>query len=124
MRVLGRVARPAVYDLAALRALGETDLTAVLDCTSGWAMATVWRGVPLGTLLDLARPLDGASRIDVRSVTGWGAAFDLAQARGTLLATGIAGRPLPTPNGAPCRLVVPDRRGLDWVKWVTEVEVS
>ena len=31
---------------------------------------------------------------------------------------------LPHANGAPCRLVAPDRRGLEWVKWVTEVEVA
>jgi DMSO/TMAO reductase YedYZ molybdopterin-dependent catalytic subunit len=31
---------------------------------------------------------------------------------------------LPRPNGGPCRLVAPDRRGLDWVKWVAEVRVS
>jgi DMSO/TMAO reductase YedYZ molybdopterin-dependent catalytic subunit len=44
--------------------------------------------------------------------------------RGALLATEVAGQPLPVGNGAPCRLVAPDRRGLEWVKWVTEVEVS
>jgi DMSO/TMAO reductase YedYZ molybdopterin-dependent catalytic subunit len=30
---------------------------------------------------------------------------------------------LPAANGAPCRLVVPGRRGLDWVKWVSEIQV-
>jgi DMSO/TMAO reductase YedYZ molybdopterin-dependent catalytic subunit len=39
-----------------------------------------------------------------------------------MLATGVAGGRLPAANGAPCRLVVQDRRGLDWVKWVVEVE--
>jgi DMSO/TMAO reductase YedYZ molybdopterin-dependent catalytic subunit len=27
-------------------------------------------------------------------------------------------------HGAPLRLIVPGRRGYEWVKWVTEVEVS
>ena len=33
-----------------LRALGEVDLTAVLDCTSGWVVETTWRGVPLSSV--------------------------------------------------------------------------
>jgi DMSO/TMAO reductase YedYZ molybdopterin-dependent catalytic subunit len=41
-----------------------------------------------------------------------------------VLATGVAGGDLPLANGAPCRLVVSDRRGLDWVKWVAEVVVA
>jgi DMSO/TMAO reductase YedYZ molybdopterin-dependent catalytic subunit len=40
--------------------------------------------------------------------------MSLEEARGTLLATGVAGTDLPAGNGAPCRLVVPNRRGLDW----------
>jgi DMSO/TMAO reductase YedYZ molybdopterin-dependent catalytic subunit len=27
-------------------------------------------------------------------------------------------------SGAPCCLVVPSRRGLDWIKWVDEVELD
>ena len=40
------------WTLDALRALGETEFAAVLDCTSGWAIETGWRGVPMATLLD------------------------------------------------------------------------
>jgi DMSO/TMAO reductase YedYZ molybdopterin-dependent catalytic subunit len=36
----------------------------------------------------------------------------------------VAGVLLPGANGAPVRLVVPTRRGLDWVKWVSEVSVG
>jgi DMSO/TMAO reductase YedYZ molybdopterin-dependent catalytic subunit len=59
----------------------------------------------------------------VTSVTGWGTALALEEAPRALLATGVAGQALPAGNGAPCRLVVPDRRGLDWVKWVSEIRV-
>ena len=122
--VRGRVARPGAYTLEQLRALGSTELVAVLDCTSGWAMETMWGGVPTAAVLAAAGPEPAASRVDVRSVTGWGAALSLEEAGRTLLATHVAGEPLPAGNGAPCRLVVPDRRGLDWVKWVAEIEVA
>jgi hypothetical protein len=107
-------------DLNALRALGEVDVTAVLDCTSGWALETVWRGVPLSSVL--AIPESGSVR--VRSITGWSTVLTADQAHSALLATSVAGGPLPAANGAPCRLVVPDRRGLDWVKWVDEVSLA
>jgi hypothetical protein len=107
-------------DLAALRALGEIDRTVVLDCTSGWALETAWRGVPLSSVIDI--PDQGSVR--VRSITGWSTVLTATEARSALLATGVAGGPLPADNGAPCRLVVPDRRGLDWVKWVDEVSLA
>jgi DMSO/TMAO reductase YedYZ molybdopterin-dependent catalytic subunit len=43
---------------------------------------------------------------------------------GALLATHVAGRPLPDGNGAPLRLVAPTRRGLDWIKWVDRIDVT
>lgn len=124
LTVSGRVQRPMTYGLADLAALGETDLAAVLDCTGGWAMETSWSGVPLSRLLDLAGPTPEAGRVEIRSVTGWGALLPLDEARRAFLATGVAGGPLPLANGAPCRLVAPERRGLDWVKWVEAIEVG
>jgi DMSO/TMAO reductase YedYZ molybdopterin-dependent catalytic subunit len=103
-----------------LRALGETEITAVLDCTSGWAVETTWRGVPLGGVIDI--PDRGSVR--VRSVTGWSTVLTPVEARHALLATSVSGAPLPPENGAPCRLVVPGRRGLDWVKWVDEISLA
>jgi DMSO/TMAO reductase YedYZ molybdopterin-dependent catalytic subunit len=124
LAVHGRVAHPASYSLDELRSLGERDLAAVLDCTSGWAVATSWTGVPMSFVLDAAQLEPAAKTVIVRSITGWGAVLGLQEARSTLLATAVAGMNLPLGNGAPCRLVVPGRRGLDWVKWVREVEIS
>jgi len=124
VNVTGLVERPAALTVAALRALGETERQAVLDCTSGWAIDTAWRGVPLAAVLDAAGVSAGARDVTVRSATGWVAHLPLAEARGCHLATGVAGADLPIGNGAPVRLVVPDRRGLDWVKWVTAIEVA
>jgi DMSO/TMAO reductase YedYZ molybdopterin-dependent catalytic subunit len=121
--VTGRVQRPATHDLASLVSLGASDLTAILDCTSGWALETGWRGTPLRVLLDAAGAPD-ATAVEIRSATGWSTTLPLAEARRALLATHVAGAPLGIGNGAPVRLVVPEHRGLDWVKWVTEIRVS
>jgi len=113
------------WTLADLRALGEETATAVLDCTSGWAIETSWTGVALSRVLAASGlgPLP-SERIEVRSVTGWSTALAPADARRCLLAWAVAGRSLPAANGAPLRLVAPDRRGLEWVKWVAEIRVA
>ncbi len=61
----------------------------------------------------------------VRSATGWYASLPLDEARtARCWPPGWPANRCRMRNGAPCRLVAPDRRGLEWVKWVTEVEVS
>jgi hypothetical protein len=124
LRVIGRVATPLSLDLAGLAALGTDERSATLDCTSGWVMTTDWRGVPLRALLEAAGAATDGRFVKVRSVTGWMVALERADLDGAMLATHVAGRPLPAANGAPCRLVAPRRRGLDWIKWVDEVEVG
>jgi hypothetical protein len=123
LRVHGKVARETRLSIDELTALGEIDQTIVLDCTSGWAMAADWRGVPLRAVLDVAGWTGDGRSVLVRSTTGWATSLDRSGVDRALLATGVFGGPLPLANGAPCRLAVPDHRGLDWVKWVAEIEV-
>ena len=122
--VSGRVAHPLELDLAGLMAIGTVEISAVLDCTSGWAIDTAWSGTSLASLLDAAGVARDGRSVTIRSATGWGTKMPIAEARRCLLATGVAGGPLPVANGAPVRLVASDRRGLDWVKWVREVVVA
>lgn len=124
LEVSGRVAAPLSLDGAALVALGEVEHDAVLDCTSGWAMRTRWRGVPLRAVLEAAGTDRDVPFVNVRSGTGWMVRLEAADLDDALLASHVAGQPLPVANGAPCRLVAPRRRGLDWVKWVVEIEVA
>jgi hypothetical protein len=124
LRVHGAVASVKSLTLRDLEALGQAETTAVLDCTSGWVLETTWQGVPLSRVLEAASPRLGAQTVTIRSVTGWFARMPMDEARRALLATGVAGQPLPDANGAPLRLVAPDRRGLEWVKWVDNVEVT
>jgi DMSO/TMAO reductase YedYZ molybdopterin-dependent catalytic subunit len=124
LSVTGAVGRPGLWSLEQLRALGEEERTAVLDCTGGWAIDTAWRGVSLATLLAAAGVTPAATQVVVRSVTGWSTSLPLADAGRSLLAWSVASQPLPADNGAPLRLVAPDRRGLDWVKWIAEIRLT
>ena len=77
----------------------------------------------LGELLDEARVTGAARSVSVESVTGYDRRFSLGDAGSLVLATHVAGRPLTHGHGFPLRLVVPDQRGFDWVKWVVRVRV-
>ncbi len=124
LRVVGRVAAPLELDLAALARFSSSDVTAVLDCTSGWAVEGTWSGIPLRDLLDAAGAATDAGHIDIVAVTGWRATLAASAARECLLALTEGGRPLAAEHGAPARLVAPAHRGLEWVKWVDRIEVG
>lgn len=124
LAVDGLVDRPMSFSLADLESLAAGDLTATIDCTGGWYSTQEWSGIPIARLLAEARPLDGAGSITVESVTGYSRRFSMAEAGRSLLALAVSGRPLTHGHGAPVRIVVPDHRGFDWVKWVRRITVN
>jgi len=100
-----------------------SETAALLDCTSGWYTEQEWRGVDVGSLLDRVGPRTAATHVRFVSVTGYRWSLPIEEARGALLATHVGGERLSHGHGAPVRLVAPGRRGFQWVKWVTRVEV-
>jgi uncharacterized membrane protein len=96
----------------------------ILDCTSGWYSDHDWHGVRVGDLLESLGVEEGAAWVQFRSVTGYRWSLPIAEARAALLATHVDGERLTHGHGFPLRLVAPDRRGFQWVKWVEEVRVT
>lgn len=117
LTVGGAVARPLSLAVSELDA-GQR-VTATLDCTGGFYSTQEWRGVRVADLLARAGPT--GSHVSVISVTGYRWSFALGGDE--LLATHVGGEPLSHGHGAPVRLVAPGRRGFQWVKWVTRLEV-
>jgi DMSO/TMAO reductase YedYZ molybdopterin-dependent catalytic subunit len=121
LAVSGRVERPVRLTLPQLEA--RDALEATLDCTGGFYSRQRWRGIRLDRLLAQARPSPDAGYVRVISHTGYRWGFPLADAPGLLLATHVGGEALAHEHGSPLRLVAPGRRGFQWVKWVTRIEV-
>lgn len=124
LQISGAVARPFTLSYDDLQAMMTNAQETALDCTGGWYTNQLWRGVSLGRLLDEAGLLDEAASVTVEAVSGYKRRFPLPAARGYLLALVVAERPLRHGHGFPLRLVAPDRRGYDWVKWVARIHVN
>ncbi|MCL4265353.1 MAG: molybdopterin-dependent oxidoreductase [Anaerolineae bacterium] len=124
LHVTGEVARPYTLTFAELRAMPAVQHEVLLDCTSGWYTTQVWEGIPLLDVLARAGLLGSAASVTIEAVSHYKRRFALAELEGMLLAYGVAGAALSHGHGAPLRLVIPDRRGYDWVKWVTEIRVN
>ena len=122
LAVTGAVASPLTLRYPDLDTSAE--VTAVIDCTGGWYSEQTWSGVGLGELLALAGPGPEAASVTVTSATGYYRRFSMEEARGYVLATRVGEGPLSRGHGYPVRLVAPGKRGFEWVKWVTAIEVN
>jgi DMSO/TMAO reductase YedYZ molybdopterin-dependent catalytic subunit len=120
----GLISDRTPLDLSAIRGATQREVDAIIDCTGGWWSEQRWRGAPLLEIL-AARGLDVSARsVAVRSVTGHSWTFELDDLRDALLATHVGGEELQPGHGYPVRLVVPGRRGFQWIKWVGRIEVG
>jgi DMSO/TMAO reductase YedYZ molybdopterin-dependent catalytic subunit len=122
--IVGEVAHPMSLTYDQLAQLAADTTTELLDCTGGWYTTQEWAGVSLSRLLNLAGLEARACSVTIEAVSGYRRRFPLTEADSYLLATHVAGMPLSHGHGYPLRLVAPSRRGFDWVKWVTRIEVN
>lgn len=124
LRLHGEVESETIFSYEEVRALGDAVREATLDCTGGWYTVQRWSGTPVDELLERAGIRDDARSLLFRSSTGCLRRFPLEEAADLLLATHVEDEPLSAGHGFPLRLVAPGYRGYDWVKWISELEVS
>ncbi len=123
LNVKGAVNSPFALTYEQALALPTSKVTATLDCTDGWYSTQTWSGILLNDLLKQAGLRSEAKVIILRAASGYPAFFTLAEAGEILLATHVGGVALDHGHGFPLRAVVPSRRGWQWVKWLTEIDV-
>jgi hypothetical protein len=121
LRIAGNVARPLTLAHADLRV--DAALVATVDCTGGVYATREWAGLALGPLLDAAGVAGDARLAWFISTTGHRWLLPIGEARRALLATHVGGEPLAHEHGFPLRLVAPERRGFQWIKWLATIEI-
>ncbi len=122
--IYSEIERESALSYEEFLSLGDAVREALLDCTGGWYTVQRWSGVPVDALLERAGPKNEARSLLFRSSTGYARRFPLEKAGDLLMATHVENQALSTGHGFPSRLIAPGYRGYDWVKWVTDLEVS
>jgi DMSO/TMAO reductase YedYZ molybdopterin-dependent catalytic subunit len=128
LEVTGRVERDLVLTLEDLQALPQHEADLAITCVEGWSASATWGGVRVVDLLEMAGAPAGADVV-VRSLqtraSFRSSVLNPAHAEhpDTLLALRIGGEELHPDHGFPCRLISPNRPGVQQTKWVTRLEV-
>jgi sulfoxide reductase catalytic subunit YedY len=106
-------------------------------CVEAWSMAVPWSGFALSALVDYAKPLSGATYLQMQTFQKPEEApgqrqfwypwpyiegLTMAEARNELafIATGVYGKPIPKQMGAPLRLAVPWKYGFKSIKSIVK----
>lgn len=130
LEIGGDVANPMTLSFADLKALPAVDEIATLACIGnplgGGLISTAnWHGVPLQSLIDMAKPASGVTEVLFTASDGYtnGIELEKVKAEGVLLAYGMNNEPLSQKHGYPARIITPGRYGEKHVKWVTRIEL-
>lgn len=128
LRITGLVDRPMTWTFDELSRLPAIERTIDIHCVTRWSMlGTVWRGVPLRTLLSEARPTIDARFLSFvsRSPRRHSTSLPLADIEplDPLVAWNWQGEPISEPHGGPLRLIVPDRYFYKSLKWLDTIEL-
>lgn len=141
LEIGGLVNKPKTYPVdELLNRFTQQERIYRLRCVEGWSMVIPWTGFPLAELLKEVEPLASANYISFQSLSRpeempgqsndlypWpyleGLRLDEAMHDLTLIATGLYGKPLPSQNGAPLRLVVPWKYGFKSAKALVRINL-
>src|SRR5215216_5174852 len=141
VEVSGLVNNPKKYGMEDLLKFPQEERVYRLRCVEAWSMVIPWTGFPLASLLKEVEPTSAAKFVRFETIyrpeempgqkSPWypwpyqeGLRLDEAMHDLTLLATGLYGQPMPNPNGAPIRLVVPWKYGFKSIKSIVKIELA
>jgi DMSO/TMAO reductase YedYZ molybdopterin-dependent catalytic subunit len=127
LRVFGAVEREVVLSFDELRSLPATAVTTDIHCVTKWSkFDTVWKGVRLRDLYDLAGRSPEAQHVIMHAEFGYTANVPLADTLGDacLLTYEYDGGPLEPEHGFPARTLIPHLYLWKSVKWIRGIELS
>jgi DMSO/TMAO reductase YedYZ molybdopterin-dependent catalytic subunit len=84
-----------------------------------------WTGVPFSYLLEKAGIKEGALEVVFYCADQYSTSITIEEAmkEDAILAYRINGELLPKYHGYPARMVLPDKYGMKWAKWINEIEI-
>jgi len=129
LTVGGLVADAVELDYEDILAMPQESVFATLETISnppgGRSIGNaVWTGVPLAYIMDLVDPDDSVLEVAFYCDDGYSTSITIEEARkqGVMLAYRMNGQNLAPSHGFPVRMVVPEKYGMKWPKWINEIE--
>lgn len=125
LRIEGRVARSARFDLDEVRALPSATVACDIHCVTTWTkLDTAWTGVPLGWVLEHVGVGPEVTHVIAHAEDGYSANLPIAAVRdpSALLAYDYEGAPVPPEHGGPLRLLAPSLYLWKSAKWLRALE--
>ena len=125
LTVDGHVNDSLIFTYSNFTSQSSKEVLATLQCVEGPFGTAVWKGVPIKSILDLAKLKNGAMDVVFHAADGYSSSLTIEEASkdDVLLAYEMNGESLPIQQGFPVRVVAPNHQGYKWVKWVVRVEV-
>ena len=130
LSVGGLVVNPREFSYAELKSMPKQEQITKHFCIQGWSGVAKWGGVPMRSILDIAKPTPEARYVVFYSFAEGaegGIYYDVHTIQNmkhalTLLAYEMNGAPLNVSHGAPLRLRCENQLGFKMVKWIQAVE--
>ena len=105
----GMVDSPQRFSLDRLQTYPRVERSSRLKFVQCWSSRTTWAGFRFEELVEVVKPLAGATAVRIDCADKWYEYMSLEEtaAPGVMMCLEMAGKPLTDPHGAPLRLLAP-----------------
>ncbi len=126
LQVTGLVENPAEYTYDEVISRQSYSKIVTLYCVEGWNAKILWEGILVSDLISESEVSSEANTVIFHAEDGYTTSLplDYILDNDILLAYRMNGVTLPKERGFPFQLVVEDKLGYKWIKWVTKIELS
>ena len=126
LRITGLVMQEKLFTYEKILELESYKKLITLYCVEGWEATTLWEGIRIKDLIELAEVKEEANTVIFKAVDGYTTALplEIIIEKDMLLAFNANGIVLPPEMGYPFIVVAEDRLGYKWARWVNEIELS
>jgi DMSO/TMAO reductase YedYZ molybdopterin-dependent catalytic subunit len=129
LEITGLVEEPIELNYEQILAMPQESIFATLETISnppgGSSIGNaVWTGVPFEHILDLVEVESSVIKVAFFCDDGYSTSItiDEAMEEGVILAYKMNGQTLSAEHGFPVRMVVPEKYGMKWPKWINKIE--
>lgn len=130
LEIGGLVENPMVLSYSDILNMPQSSVFATLETISNpkggsFIGNAIWTGVPFDYILEQAVPDEDALEVVFYCEDGYSTSIIIEEAmeEGVILAYKMNGKTLAAEHGYPVRMVVPEKYGMKWPKWINTIEL-